>query len=506
MIWLSEIPFGFVRIVPFANDILPNYDVAIVGSGFASSFFLLGYLPRAPRNAKIVVLERGSLKDTTATMEERKAPSSTYVSANSTSDIPFRQTGDPGKAWMFSLGFGGGSKCWWGNTPRFLPADFETRSRFGVGRDWPFGYDELSPYYDRVETAMSIAGPTGPWPFPRNGPYPQPPHRMNDAERMLAAAWPESFFTVPCARSRIAIPDRNVCCGNGICSNCPVDAKFTVRNGLAGVYDDPRVTVLGEAEVIAIETVNKVARSVLFRLGGKEQSVSAELVVLGANALFNPIILQRSSLNHAVLGKGLHEQVGLVAEVFLDGIDCFQGSTSVTGHSYQLYTDDERRKKMAACLVETWNVGNLRAEPGRWQQVLPVRLVYEDLPEPRNHVAFDAENPDEPLLHYEGHSDYTARALERAEEDLARVVAPLPVESIAVRPRPEATEAHILGTTPMGNDPSDSIVDSNSIHHEVHNLVVLGGGTFPASGPSNPTLTLSALALRAAERLTGLPT
>lgn len=486
--------------MPFAETFSGRYDAAVVGTGFSSSFFLQGFLARAPRDARVIVLERGSKTGGSSQAENRSAASA-YGASGSGDDVFYRKSGDVSKNWMFTLGFGGGSQCWWGNTPRFLPADFETKSRFGVGRDWPIGYGDLAPYYDRVETAMSVAGAAGPWPFPKSGPYPQPPHKLGNAERLLKAAYPASFFNVPTARARVSVPGRNVCCANGVCHACPVDAKFTIKNGLMSVYEDPRVTVLPDAAVVGVDVANRTAKSVVIQHDGAQKRVAADLVVLGANALFNPFILQRSSLNHPVLGKGLHEQVGVLAEVFLDGVDSFGGSTSVTGHSYLLYDDEDRRRQMAACLIETWNVGRLRSEPGRWRQVLPLRLVFDNLPDDRNYVGFDEGDPSRPVMHYAGHSDYTTRAIARVEEDLARVMAPLPVEKIVVRPQPEATEAHILGTTRMGNDPRTSIVDRNSVHHEVHNLLVLGSGTFPTGGPSNPTLTLSALALRAGEML-----
>ena len=474
----------------------------VVGTGFASSFFLLGYLKKAPADSRVLVIERGAMPEN-GNMPDSARRGEGQEQSTFSENAYIRRSGDLSKSWIFSLGFGGGSKCWWGSTPRFLPADFKMQSSFGVGRDWPLSYDDLAPYYDQVEITMSISGPGEPWPFPRNGPYPQPPHRMNDPERLLKAAYPDSFYNVPTSRARVSIEGRNVCCANGICDSCPVNAKFTVMNGLMSVYEDPRVTVLLNAEAIGVDVVNRTARSVEIALGGVQKSVPADLVVLGANALFNPLILQRSSLDHTLLGKGVNEQVGVKADVYLDGVESFQGSTSVTGHSYLLYADEDRRRKMAGCLIETFNTGPLRSDFGKWRQVLPVRMIFEDLPDERNFVAFDESEPNEPLVHYEGHSDYTASAIARAEEDLARVMSPLPVEKIEMRPHPEPSEAHILGSTPMGDDPAVSIVDRNSIHHEVRNLMVLGSGTFPTGSPANPTLTLSALALRAGDNLLG---
>lgn len=487
----------------FSDQFSDRYDLAIVGSGFASSFFLLGYLRRASPEARVVVIERDSKVEHADRVEEALGQSSTSHAPSASPPIQYRRTGDLRKSWTFGLGFGGGSNCWWGNVPRFLPADFEMQSRFGVGRDWPISYADLAPYYGEVENVMAISGPDGPWPFPREGNYPQPPHRMNEPERILKQAYPNSFFTVPTARARIATSGRSACCGSGVCHLCPVEAKFTVQNGLMSVFDDPRVTVVLEAEALGVDVAGGVARSVQVRHRGREVSVDAELIVLGANALFNPILLDRSSLHHPLLGKGLHEQVGLLAEVHLEGVESFQGSTSVTGHSYLLYDDDSRRREMAACLVETWNVGKLRLEPGKWLQVLPIRMVFEDLPEERNRVIDDPAEPYRPTFHYEGHSNYTARAIAQAGSDLERLMSPLPVEKIEIKSELEATESHILGTVPMGEDPKNSIVDSLGVHHSVRNLVVLGGSMFPTSSPANPTLTISALALRAADLMVG---
>jgi glucose dehydrogenase len=60
---------------------------------------------------------------------------------------------------------------------------------------------------------------------------------------------------------------------------------------------------------------------------------------------------------------------------------------------------------------------------------------------------------------------------------------------------------HIMGTYRMGDDPKTSVVDSSQRSHDHNNLYVVGSGTFPTGGTANPTLTLSALAIRTAERI-----
>ena len=62
---------------------------------------------------------------------------------------------------------------------------------------------------------------------------------------------------------------------------------------------------------------------------------------------------------------------------------------------------------------------------------------------------------------------------------------------------------HIMGTYRMGDDPKTSVVDSFQRTHDHNNLYLVGSGTFPTGGTANPTLTLSALALRTADSIAG---
>ena len=165
-----------------------------------------------------------------------------------------------------------------------------------------------------------------------------------------------------------------------------------------------------------------------------------------------------------------------------------------------LYAGEHRRER-AAALMESWNVPLLRDERGRWRQRLRLKFIYEDLPQAENRVSADPAG--KPVVHYARHSSYAERGLASLESNLPRVLEPLPVEQYRiVRPDALPTEGHILGTTIMGTDPADSVVDANLIHHRVRNLLLLGGSVFPTISPSNPTLTICALSLRAADRVT----
>jgi len=469
-----------------------KHDVVVVGTSFASSFFLKRWLEKGPKDASILVLEKGR-RDTLKWQVDHLRWSSF--------EEPTIENRTPEKPWDFAIGFGGTSRAWWACTPRMMPNDFRLRSKYGVGRDWPLGYEELEPYYDEVERIMAVSGTEGTTPFPMRQPYPQPPHLLSDPDELLAAAYPGLYVVQPCARARVNVGERPPCCSNGTCDICPIDSKFTIPNAMAGLYEDPRVTLELGASVETIELAGDVATGVTYLQDGKLLDARADLVVLGANAIFNPHLLLRSGVERPWLGRGLGEQVSRTVTVYLDGVDNYQGSTAITGHGYMLY-DGEHRSERAACLIESYNLPSLRAEHGRWRQKMKLKVIFEDLPRLENRVEVSAANPRLAATTFEGISDYARRGLETLPEYLPEVLSPLPVEDLEYGPI-NPTESHVLGATIMGDDPATSVVDRHLLDHRYRNLLVLGAGTFPTFSPANPTPTLCALSLYAADHLLG---
>lgn len=472
-----------------------QHSLIVVGTGFASTFFLWRYLKRTGPGERILVLERGGKS---LPPEVIQNPFLEIM----TGSAPYFTNRTPGKPWAFRVLFGGTSN-WTGNVPRQLPDDFELRSRFGVGVDWPLTYDDLEPYYCDVEDLMSAAGPSDDTPFRRSRPYPQPPHRLSDADLLLKNAYPDDFFVLPAARPTVATDRRVACCAANVCPACPLDAKFTVLNDeMADVYRDPRVELLVGARVDSVEVQAGRATGVVFTHEGRAATARGDLVALGANAIFNPHVLLRSGLEHPVLGRGLCEQVSVSFDVLLDGVDNFQGSHMLTGHGYMLHRG-RRRRDRAAALLETANIQYLRMERGRWRQRLMAKFIFEDLPQRDNYVRPSSEDPSMPEVAYHGHSDYTQRGIDALLSSEAEELfsAALPVERIQLL-EAFSTEGHIECTVPMGHDAASSVVDRHLIHHEVRNLLVLGSSAFPTCPPANPTPTLAALSLWAADHLT----
>lgn len=191
------------------KDLNPSdrqYPVIVVGTGFGSLFFVHRLLELKP-DTKVLMLERGTLRSWDQ-----------QLSDGHNSSIPPGETfiarGKP-KQWNFSIGFGGGTNCWYATSPRMHPHDFRLRSLYDRGQDWPISYDALEPYYAAAEEIMDISGPEDLHLIgPRSSPYPQPPHKLSAVDQVMKRAQPEMHFALPTARARVANKQRPQCCAS----------------------------------------------------------------------------------------------------------------------------------------------------------------------------------------------------------------------------------------------------------------------------------------------------
>lgn len=453
-----------------------NWDMVIAGSSFASMFFLYGL----PRDMSVLIVERGPIVSHWDQLDGIGGLPNGLTERNYSS----RE-----KAWVSSIIFGGNSNCWWGQTPRFHPDDFRTQSRFGFALDWPIGYSDLEPYYGAVEDLMEIAGGGDEHILPRSRPYPFPPHAPSRSDAALRQNDP-MWVASSCARANGG--SRATCCANGICDRCPIDSKFTILNGIDKLLH-PGASILTGTEFRALRHEDGVATDAIIRKDGVDAEIRGNRFALGAGAVFNAVILLRSGFQAPALGRYIHEQVGIVVEVDTPMTN-FYGGTSITGIGYHFYHDFDRRDK-AAVMIQNFNVpASIRPLKGRWTERLSLKLVAEDIPQDRNRIYL---KNGEPVVEWYGHSPYSYAGIDYAQANLARVM-PTPIEKLRVVSEP-VTEAHIQGTTRMGESVETGVVDDRLRCHEVRNVFSLGAGAFPSCSPANPTLTLSALSLRAAE-------
>jgi hypothetical protein len=260
-----------------------------------------------------------------------------------------------------------------------------------------------------------------------------------------------------------------------------------------------------QSEVEEVETKGDIATGVRYAQNGQSQQATADLVILAASALFNPHLLLRSGITHALLGRRLHEQMPVDVCLNLRGVKSYNGSTMISGNGYLFY-EGEHRREHAACLVETWNSpfnyqrASLRPERGRWTERAYLRFMFDDLPRDDNTVTVNAVNPRRAEITFNGYSDYAQRGMARVPAMIDVLAQALPIENIESIATGR-TSAHIQGTVVMGDDAATSVVDRHLIHHRIRNLVVLGASAFPTASPAYPTLTISALSLWAADHL-----
>ena len=297
-----------------------HYDIVVVGSGFASMFFVEGALKWKSPPRRILIVEKGKFEPHFDRVRQRR------VIHHHQKDLV--KNINPKKFWTFTSAYGGGSNCWVGFAPRMLPGDFKMKSTFGVGQDWPITYDNLEPHYCTAERIMEVAG-SDDCPYPRSEPYPLPPHQFSGPDRALKKAYPSRFFSAPAARTSRG-GTRPGCCNMSTCYLCPVDAKFTIENGMEHIVGNSSVTVLHETEVNYLDKNGGTVDSVTCRDSkGREFKVTADVVVLGGNAIFNPYLLLKSGIKSEETGRGICNQVLVRARFVLDGIDCIGGSTVI---------------------------------------------------------------------------------------------------------------------------------------------------------------------------------
>jgi len=465
-----------------------TFDLIVVGSGFGSLFFVDGFLKKRP-TARVLMLERGRHNSHAWQLEQSRNsdidPQSTF------------RTPEGHKPWNFTIGLGGGTNCWFAQSPRFHPSDFRMQSAYGVAQDWPLSYEELEPFYVAAERRMSVAGaPEMHAILPRSAPFPLPPHPLTSVDRAMQSAQPQLHYPIATARASTASAGRGRCCATARCNLCPVDAKFTFENGFRELLSQAQLVVRTECEVTHLDVANDIVRGVVYRNNDREHVARGDLVVLGANAIHSPAILLRSGIDHPLTGVGINEQVGYYAEALLGDIDNFDGGTITTSLNYSLY-DGAFRKDHGAALIyfeNRWPFG-LRKEYGRWRQLAPLMVAIEDLPQASNRVELDSDGL--PHVLHADVSDYAKRGVDASFAALERVLAPLRVERIDFRGlRP--TESHIQGSLRMGAQRETSVIDAQQLHHDVRNLVVVGSAVFPTCPPSNPSLSVAALSLRSA--------
>jgi choline dehydrogenase-like flavoprotein len=545
-----------------------HFDVVIVGAGVAGA--MVAYR-LAQAGASVVMLEAGIRNPGrvemvgTYAIAKIKSPHSAYVDTEADANAPSPDgAADYEQAFtnpdqLYKSGYerrtGGSTWHWLGHTPRMLRADFEMRSRYGGGSDfpaglvdWPISYDDLEPWYCEAEWEMGVAGSDEEWQdlfgSHRSRPFPMSMIWPSYSDNLIAGKINGATFdgfeyrvrSTPSARNSSLYDGRPPCAGNSICVPvCPIGAKY---DGYVHVAK----AVAHHAELREKCVVNGLDRDKdgsvhtvhFLNYQGAPDKVTGDVVVLAANAIETPKLLLMTDLANSSgeVGCNLMDHLskstyGIVPEKLFP----FRGPPSTSG--IESFRDGEFRAQRAGYRVSLNNDGWSRRGTPQVQIVDLVtkqRLIGSELqaalfdqvtrqtrlscsvevsPDHNNKVEVSPDRTDglkipKPKLTFTP-SEYSFRGLVHATHALRDVLRRLGVkpsdivDANATDPKAYDGAGHIMGTCRMGKDPATSVVDPQCRTHDHKNVFIAGAAVFPTAGSPNPTLTLAALALRAAK-------
>ncbi len=508
-----------------------HVDVVIVGAGVAGAL-IAERLARAGQ--KVLMLDRGQIikreeavaRYRNASERSLLAPWPEHALGSGARDYWGPGTNPDYRPINLHL-VGGSTWAWTAMTPRFVPADFRLRSRYGIGVDWPISYEEMEPWYVRAEEALNVAGSYD-FGSPRSRPYPLPEIPMGWSDKVLARHFSKLGLRVassPAARISKPQPSgRPVCCGANTCSPiCPTGAKYDAmvhveRAVQAGcrVYPESLVTRLVAGEDGRI-------RELMFQSpDGVQHVVTAERFVVAAHALETPRLLMVSGLcpDNRALGRYLMDHLALRCR-FLMPERLFGGRGPQTISLVDYGRDGAFRKKFAAAKIALSNDLNIQAEadrllrdPSTWPVLAKKLRDYalhqgtfvaeiEMLPDSGNRLFLDERHKDAAgvpkLVARFRPGAYEEQAVRHWTEQMMSWVEQAGGQVLEIRHG--LTSQHPSGTCRMGLDERSSVVNRDLQCHQHPNLYVIGSSVFPTVGTANPTLTIAALALRLAHHL-----
>jgi choline dehydrogenase-like flavoprotein len=511
-------------------------DVCIVGAGPAGGLVA----NRLADDLDVVVLDAGPRFDPDQRLERQERAIRPAYDRPDVWDVGGeRDAYSASGEWFYPLnharvkGVGGSTLHWQGMVMRLHEDDFRSGSARGVGPDWPISYEDLRPHYAEVERAFGVAGaddnPFGP---PREEPFPMPAFRPSYSDSLFADACERlgiTMHSVPNARNSEGYDDRSACVGYGTCQPvCPSGAKYdaTVHVDRA---EQRGATVIDRAQVQHLEHGPKSVEAAVYATpDGTEHRQPADAFVLACGGVEIPRLLLLS--DSEAYPDGLANSSGLVGTYFMDHL--FAGAGGIldertrqnhvgflTSESHQFY--DEADEDVGPFKLEFFNYAGpspveLALSGDQWGDELLADLrssygnhialggLVEQLPREDSYVGLDPEQTDDhgnpvPDVHWNV-GDRALRTIERANEIQHDILEELGAE-ITWTAGPESTGPayHHMGTTRMGTDPDESVVDPTLQTHDLNNCWIASSSVFPTGGALNPTLTIGALALHAAD-------
>lgn len=528
-------------------------DVAIVGSGISGALIAWTL---AKAGVKVIILEAGPTVNRVQGLSHAFATNVVSTPDAAYPQHPWAPTPavlDP-RNYLVQTGpdlfvsnyervVGGTTWHWLGTAVRLVPNDFSMKTTYGVAVDWPITYDALEPWYVVAENTIGVAGDSdennG---APRSAPYPMPAHPLSYNDTVYAkAVQPLGLQVTATPQARVSIQEgynkRPRCCANAFCiPMCPIGAKYD-----ATVHTELAIAAGAELRENCVvfklehDTDGKIT-SLSYRSPDKQDTtLTAKHFIVAAHAIETPKLLLMSRSDS--IPNGLANSSDQVGRNLMDHptqltyglapvpVGPYRAPLSTGG--IEMLRDGEFRKERGAFRIELGNDGWSwpGKDPVAWsgdliQQGVEGRELYrqvmelnaramrtaalvEQLPDPDSRVTLsdqvDAIGIPRPEVHYVI-DDYAKAGLAAARDQFAAIYEAVGAGQVTQVPEIQGA-GHIMGTVRMGTDARDSVTDSFGRTWDHPNLWLTGSGLFPTTGTGNPTLTIAALALRAAPEM-----
>ncbi|MDG1212705.1 MAG: GMC family oxidoreductase [Flavobacteriaceae bacterium] len=460
--------------------------------------------------------------------------------------------------WFRARMLGGRTNHWGRISLRFSARDFKHKDVDGLGDNWPIGYEDVKPYYDKVDKLIGLFGSKENLPNEPDGFFLPPPKPRLHELFYIKGARKSNIPVIPSRMSMLTKkinPERGVCFYCGQCNrSCSAYADFSAgsclifpaqnNGGQIDLYNNAMVREVltnSEGKATGVSYINKSDR--------KEYTLRAKVVVLAASACSSArILLNSKSPQHPnglgnsgnTVGKYLHDSTGSSRAAFVPDLvnRKMYNEDGVGGmHVYTpWWLDNKKLDFPRGYHIEVWggmgmpNYGfgfnaneynkffglkvggygnSLRSDVKKYYgSVVGFGGRGESIALEDNYCEIDPSVVDEfgiPVLrfHYNW-TDFERKQAKHMHETFDELIHNMGGEALSAAPgedREYGLEApgriiHEVGTTRMGNDPKTSVVNQFQQLHDADNVFIVDAGPFVSQADKNPTWTILALSWR----------